>query len=104
MFQISGSAFQDGAWAGPRAKQVGLHLFPSLLAHPGLNIPPESYNTHHLQFGHGLVTTVVGPTQPYLAQKTGVDIGTINLVWTFGFFGYMVANFIIECHNHQPQH
>ena len=48
-----------------------------------------------LQFGHGLVTTVVGPTQPYLAQKTGVDIGTINLVWTFGFFGYMVTNFII---------
>ena len=50
----------------------------------------------HLQFGHGLVTTVVGPTQPYLAQKTGVDIGTINLVWTFGFFGYMVTNFIIS--------
>ena len=41
------------------------------------------------------MTTVVGPTQPYLAQKTGVDIGTINLVWTFGFFGYMVTNFII---------
>ena len=52
-------------------------------------------NPDHLQFGHGLVTTVVGPTQPYLAQKTGVDIGTINLVWTFGFFGYMVTNIII---------
>ena len=50
-------------------------------------------NTDHHQFGHGLVTTVVGPTQPYLAQKTGVDIGTINLVWTFGFFGYMVTTF-----------
>ena len=53
---------------------------------------PDHCNTNH-QFGHGLVTTVVGPTQPYLAQKTGVDIGTINLVWTFGFFGYMVTTF-----------
>ena len=44
------------------------------------------------QFGHGLVTTVVGPTQPYLAENTGVDIATINLVWTFGFFGYMVGS------------
>ena len=44
------------------------------------------------QFGHGLVTTVVGPTQPYLARNTGVDIDTINLVWTFGFFGYMVGS------------
>ena len=78
---------------------MGLRLFPSVLAHTG------TYNHqspgHHCskilsdrrldQFGHGLVTTVVGPTQPYLAQKTGVDIGTINLVWTFGFFGYMVT-------------
>ena len=62
-----------------------------------------------IQFGHGLVTTVVGPTQPYLARSvapylcnfrvlplfarnTGVDIATINLVWTFGFFGYMVGS------------
>ena len=44
------------------------------------------------QFGHGLVTTVVGPTQPYLARNTGVDIDTINLVWSFGFFGYMVGS------------
>ena len=44
------------------------------------------------QFGHGLVTTVVGPTQPYLARNTGVNIDTINLVWTFGFFGYMVGS------------
>ena len=109
MFRISGSAFQDGAWAGPRVQQVGLHLFPSLVAHPGyIPMPPKLYNSDsdHIQFGHGLVTTVVGPTQPYLAQKTGVDIGTINLVWTFGFFGYMVTNFIIVFlwHNHQPQH
>jgi len=44
------------------------------------------------QFGHGLVTTVVGPTQPYLAKNTGVEIDTINLVWSFGFFGYMVGS------------
>jgi hypothetical protein len=42
-------------------------------------------------FGHGMVTTVVGPTQPYLASNVGVNIDTINLVWTFGFFGYMVG-------------
>ena len=44
------------------------------------------------QFGHGLVTTVVGPTQPFLAQNTGVDIATINLVWSFGFFGYIIGS------------
>ena len=25
-------------------------------------------------------------------RNTGVDIATINLVWTFGFFGYMVGS------------
>jgi len=44
------------------------------------------------QFGHGLVSTVLGPSQPYLARNTGVDIDTINLVWTFGFFGFMVGS------------
>lgn len=42
-------------------------------------------------FGHGMVVTVVGPTQPYLASNVNVDIDTINLVWTFGFFGYMLG-------------
>ena len=42
--------------------------------------------------GHGLMITVVGPTQPYLAQKVGVDIDVINLVWTFGFAGYFVGS------------
>ena len=27
-----------------------------------------------------------------LLRNTGVDIATINLVWTFGFFGYMVGS------------
>ena len=45
------------------------------------------------EFGHGMLNTVVGPTQPYLAQNVGVDISTINLVWTFGFFGYLVGSF-----------
>merc|ERR1711997_936361 len=31
-------------------------------------------------------------TQPYLARNTGVDIDTINLVCSFGFFGYMVGS------------
>jgi len=41
--------------------------------------------------GQGLVTTVVGPTQLYLAQNLGVGVGTVNLVWTFGFAGYFVG-------------
>jgi len=44
------------------------------------------------QFGHGLVTTIVGPTQPYLAENVNVDIDIINLVWTFGFFGFLVGS------------
>ncbi len=44
--------------------------------------------------GQGLVTTVVGPTQPYLAKNVGVDIDTINLVWTFGFAGYFIGAFL----------
>lgn len=44
------------------------------------------------QFGHGLVTTVVGPTQPYLAKNVNVNIDTINFVWTFGFFGYLIGS------------
>ena len=42
-------------------------------------------------FGHGMIVTVVGPTQPYLAYNVKVDIATINLVWTFGFFGYTLG-------------
>ena len=41
--------------------------------------------------GQGLVNTVVGPTQPYLAQNVGVKIDLINLVWTFGFGGYLLG-------------
>jgi len=44
------------------------------------------------QFGHGLVTNVVGPTQPYLAINVNVDIDTINFVWTFGFLGYLIGS------------
>ncbi|XP_023332152.1 sodium-dependent glucose transporter 1A isoform X2 [Eurytemora carolleeae] len=46
------------------------------------------------QFGHGLVTTVVGPTQPYLARNTGVAIDTVNLVWTFGFIGFLLGSLL----------
>ena len=43
-------------------------------------------------FGHGLVVTVVGPTQLYIAKNVGVDKDTINFLWTFGFFGYLVGS------------
>ena len=50
--------------------------------------------------GQGLVTTVVGPTQPYLAANVDVDIDTINFVWSFGFAGYflgaLVAGFVFR--------
>jgi len=46
------------------------------------------------QFGHGMITTVVGPTQPYLAKNTGVAIDTVNFVWTFGFFGFLVGSLL----------
>jgi hypothetical protein len=38
-----------------------------------------------------MVMTVVGPTQPYLAQNVGVEVNLINLVWTLGFLGYMIG-------------
>ena len=41
-----------------------------------------------------MIVTVVGPTQPYLAANVNVNIDTINLVWTFGFFGYTVGALI----------
>ena len=44
--------------------------------------------------GHGLMVTVLGPSQPYLAQNVGVDIDTINLVWSFGFLGYITGALI----------
>ena len=68
-----------------------------------------------VNLGHGMIVTVVGPTQPYLASNVKVNIGesyesfdrkrtlvalnlnffpsidTINLVWTFGFFGYTIG-------------
>jgi len=45
-------------------------------------------------FGHGMVVTVIGPSQPYLAYNVGVSIDTINLVWTAGFLGYTVGSIV----------
>lgn len=42
--------------------------------------------------GQGLMVAVVGPTQPYLAKNVGVNIDTINLVWSAGFAGYLVGS------------
>ena len=41
---------------------------------------------------HGLTITILGPTQIYLARNVGVDIDTINFVWSFGFLGYMAGS------------
>ncbi len=44
--------------------------------------------------GQGLVGTVIGPTQLYLAKNVNVDIDVINLVWTCGFLGYFVGSLL----------
>ena len=41
--------------------------------------------------GHGMMVTVVGPTQPYMARNVNVNIDTINLVWSAGFSGYLLG-------------
>ncbi len=40
---------------------------------------------------NGATSTVVGPSQLYLAKNVGVDIDTINLMWTFGFVGFLLG-------------
>ena len=35
---------------------------------------------------------VIGPIQPYLAKKLDVEIDTVNLVWTFGFVGFIIGS------------
>ena len=42
--------------------------------------------------GHGLMITVMGPMQPYLARNVNVDIDQVNFVWTFGFIGYIFGS------------
>ena len=42
--------------------------------------------------GQGLIVTVVGPSQPYIAKNVGVDIATINLLWSFQFFGFLLGS------------
>jgi hypothetical protein len=32
--------------------------------------------------GLGMAIAVFGPTQPYLAKQTGVDVDTVNFIWT----------------------
>ena len=36
----------------------------------------------------------LGPMQPYLAKKLDVEIDTINLVWTFGFVGFIIGSLV----------
>ena len=47
------------------------------------------------QVGNGLTNTIVGPMQPYLAANVRTDIATINLLWTFGNFGYILGGWAI---------
>ena len=33
---------------------------------------------------YGIFGSLIGPSQPYLAYATNVDLATINLLWTLG--------------------
>eukprot|EP00096_Caligus_rogercresseyi_P010433 TRINITY_DN3803_c0_g1_i1.p1 TRINITY_DN3803_c0_g1~~TRINITY_DN3803_c0_g1_i1.p1 ORF type:complete len:477 (+),score=108.72 TRINITY_DN3803_c0_g1_i1:145-1575(+) len=42
----------------------------------------------------GIVTTIVGPTQPFLAKNIGVSLDVVNLAWTIQFIGYLVGSLL----------
>ncbi|XP_040577207.1 sodium-dependent glucose transporter 1A isoform X1 [Lepeophtheirus salmonis] len=44
--------------------------------------------------GQGIVTTIVGPTQPYLAKNIDVSVDVINLAWSIQFIGYLIGSLI----------
>ncbi|XP_075243439.1 sodium-dependent glucose transporter 1A-like [Convolutriloba macropyga] len=46
-----------------------------------------------LQMALGMMNTVIGPSQLYLAQNVGLDLSQINFVWTFGFIGFIAGSF-----------
>ncbi|XP_075244517.1 sodium-dependent glucose transporter 1A-like isoform X2 [Convolutriloba macropyga] len=46
-----------------------------------------------LHIAHGMMNTVIGPSQLYLAQNVGLDLSQINFVWTFGFIGFVAGSF-----------
>lgn len=45
----------------------------------GLYFTIAFFNT----IGGAALATIFGPSQPYIAERVGVDIDAINWVWTF---------------------
>lgn len=46
------------------------------------------------ELGNGVIQTITGPMQPYLAFNLETDTSTINLVWTLGFMGFLVGSLL----------
>ena len=46
-----------------------------------------------LHISHGMMNTVIGPSQLYLARNVGLELSQINFVWTFGFIGFVLGSF-----------
>lgn len=48
------------------------------------------------ELGNGVIQTIVGPMQPYLAYNLNTDTSTINLIWTLGFIGFLIGSLLIS--------
>ena len=46
------------------------------------------------ELGNGMIQTITGPMQPYLAYNLDTDTSTINLVWTLGFIGFLIGSIL----------
>jgi len=46
------------------------------------------------ELGNGVIQTITGPMQPYLAYNLATDTSTINLVWTLGFSGFLIGSIL----------
>ena len=46
------------------------------------------------ELGNGMIQTITGPMQPFLAYNLGTDTSTINLVWTLGFIGFLIGSIL----------
>lgn len=44
--------------------------------------------------GLGMALAVFGPTQPYLGKQTGVEVDTVNVIWTARSLGVIVTSII----------
>ena len=90
---VSSAGPRDGV--GPRYRQLplALHLLSRIVADPVRARPG-----HDCSGTDSALPRKVSPfplqtkEKERVCRNTGVDIDTINLVWSFGFFGYMIGS------------